>query len=126
MTPPKCPACHTRIRRNDRPLCNRCLRQVGPGVLDRWFAATRTDHHSVRVIGIVNTMILNATAYEQIRATGKRPFWDHRAQRWCDPVDRAATIIWNMTRTHRFYEDPEHDAAVIERTAAELFPTEER
>lgn len=122
--PAKCPLC-PRVRRDDRPLCSNHLRRVGDTVLERYFAtrrsATRTDVRTgtneraqSRLIGVQNQMILNATAYDQIRASGQRPFWNASGERWEDPVERARDII---ARRH-----PHLEEGSIERLVAELFP----
>lgn len=130
MTNPlKCPLC-SRVRRDDRPLCSNHLRRVGDPVLERYFGLLRqAKRHPggsapAKVYAIGNQMIANATAYDDIRALGLRPVWNQAGERWENPRERAATILWNMTRTHRFYDDPDNDAMAIERTAAELYPTE--
>ena len=129
-TPPTCPVHRCpRVRRNDRPLCNMHLRRVGPGVLERWFARARAakstpddPRTTAALVGIGNTLVLNATAYDQIRAQGRKPHWDTPGQRWVDPRERATDILTTWTRRHAFGRDPHNDASVIEQIAAELFP----
>jgi hypothetical protein len=131
--PKKCPVC-PRVRRDDRPLCNTHIRRVGGSVLERYFTLRRAASRSqmatapvhARLVGIQNQMIINATAWEQIRATGYKPAWNAAGERWEDPRERAIDILERAISTHAFGLDQDNDRAVIERIANELCPPEPR
>lgn len=130
--PPKCPVC-PRITRDGRPLCNNHLRRVGETVLRRWFAAKKAaaQHpgervYTERLATVEADMIGNAHEWEHIRDTGQRPFWNPSRERWEDPRNRARDIIWRTIKNHRFGLDPDNDADVADRLAAELYPHEPR
>ncbi|OCB44729.1 hypothetical protein A5721_18845 [Mycobacterium vulneris] len=121
----------TKVRRDGRPVCNRCLRRVGEPVLHRWFGYKRAiaAHPGQRVYvdrleALETTMILNASVYQQIRDTGQRPRWNVAGERWENPRNVAFTILDRAIATHAFGRDPLNDAAVLTRVVAELFPAE--
>lgn len=123
-------AVHTcnRTRRPDRPVCNRCLRRVGDTILTRWFATRAVyekrpndDHAYARLIGVQNTMILNATAYQQIWDEGQRPQWNPIREVWENPRHRARAIIARHY-PHLEVGTTDHLADLI----AELYPPDPR
>ncbi|AYB69421.1 hypothetical protein SEA_GANCHO_80 [Mycobacterium phage Gancho] len=130
-TNPRCNV-HTcnRPRHEGRPICNRCMRRAGETLVKRWFATKRTilhhpdvDEYRIRLTGIENRMILNATAYQQIKDTGQRPMWNPQRQVWENPRERAHPILEAVIRNHAFGRDPNNDADVIDRLIADLYPT---
>lgn len=132
MTAEQCQV-HTckKIRRDGRPVCNRCLRRVGEPVLHRWFGYKRAiaahpgqQVYADRLERLETTMILNASAYQQIRDVGQRPVWNPQREQWEKPRTRAYQILERAIATHAFGRDTTNDAAVLTRVVSELFPAE--
>ena len=93
----------TRVRRDGRPICNRCMRRVGESVVHRWFGYKRAvaQHPDValyetRLRTVEYAMVLNAAMYQQIRDTGQRPRWNAARERWENPRTAARTIIYQF------------------------------
>lgn len=116
----------TKVRRDGRPVCNRCLRRVGEPVLHRWFGYKRAvaahpgqQVYVDRLEALEATMILNASVYQQIRDTGQRPRWNPAGERWENPRTVAEQII---LRRHPHMAIGDGDP--LRELVAELFPAE--
>ena len=127
MTIPPCPVetCN-RLRRDTRPVCNRCMRRVGESVVHRWFGYKRavaqhpgTTFYADRLAAVETTMVTNAAVYQQIRDTGQRPRWNTIREQWDNPRDLAREIILHHY-PHLNVGTVDHVGALI----ADLYPAE--
>lgn len=115
-----------KIRRDGRPVCNRCLRRVGEPVLHRWFGYKRavaahpgSPLYPGRLEALEALMVRNATVYQQIRDTGQRPRWNTAGERWDNPRTAAEQII-----LRRYPHMAIGDGDPLRELVAELFPAE--
>ena len=132
MTAQQCavPTCK-KIRRDGRPVCNRCLRRVGESVLHRWFGYKRAvaahpgqQMYVDRLTTLEEAMVDNASTYQQIRDLAQRPVWNPQREQWEEPRTRAYLILQRTIATHAFGRDTTNDNQVLSRVVAELFPAE--
>jgi len=133
MTPDHCPIC-PRIRRNERPLCNRHMQRSGGALVKRWFALSARvrkgggplpANDRDRLNALELAMTNNAIHYDAIRETGRHPVWVPTRDTWIDPRAHAVTVLTEWVAKHQFGRDAGNDRAIIERIASDLFPPEE-